>query len=106
MITKALVANGAKVYISSRRLEVIEKVASELSSAGPGQCIAMQADLSSKEACERLAKEMGEREGYLDFLVNNSGIAVNSNSLEEFPEDGWDDVFRINTTTPFQLTMA
>ncbi|KAK9670720.1 hypothetical protein K7432_017585, partial [Basidiobolus ranarum] len=35
MITKALVANGAKVYIASRRLELIESVATKLTKIGP-----------------------------------------------------------------------
>lgn len=38
MITQALVANGAKVYITSRRDEVLKKT-EELYSSGPGKII-------------------------------------------------------------------
>ncbi|KAK9763743.1 hypothetical protein K7432_009327 [Basidiobolus ranarum] len=105
MITKALVANGAKVYIASRRLELIEKIASELTKIGPGTCIAIQADLSSKQACEDLAHKIKEREQYLDFLINNSGVAHNA-PLEEFPDEAWDQEYRLNVTSVFQLTVA
>lgn len=44
MITQALVANGAKVYITSRRDEVLKK-SGELYDSGPGQIIPIQADV-------------------------------------------------------------
>ena len=44
MITQALVANGAKVYITSRREEVLNKT-NEIYSTGPGQIIPIQADV-------------------------------------------------------------
>lgn len=44
MITQALVANGAKVYITSRREEVLKKT-DELYNQGPGQIIPLQGDV-------------------------------------------------------------
>jgi len=44
MITQALVANGAKVYITSRRDEVLQKT-DELYDSGPGQIIPLQGDV-------------------------------------------------------------
>jgi NAD(P)-dependent dehydrogenase (short-subunit alcohol dehydrogenase family) len=35
--------------------------------------VAVPADLSGKEACRRLAGEVGEREGRVHVLVNNAG---------------------------------
>lgn len=44
MITQALVANGAKVYITSRREEVLNKT-NEIYNTGPGQIIPIKADV-------------------------------------------------------------
>lgn len=44
MITQALVANGAKVYITSRREEVLKKTDEQYDS-GPGQIIPLQGDV-------------------------------------------------------------
>lgn len=44
MITQALVANGAKVYITSRREEVLKKT-EELHNEGPGKIIPLVADV-------------------------------------------------------------
>jgi hypothetical protein len=45
MITQALVANGAKVYITSRREEVLKKTEELYSGGGPGQIIPLVGDV-------------------------------------------------------------
>jgi NAD(P)-dependent dehydrogenase (short-subunit alcohol dehydrogenase family) len=101
MMTEALVASGAKVYIASRNLEVCEKVAAEL--GGEGHCIGLSADLSTEEGVVALANELKSREDSLHILVNNSGVARGA-PLEEFPWQAWDDVLGLNLTSPFALT--
>ncbi len=49
MIARGFVAGGAKVYISSRKADVCEALAKELSAEGT--CIALPADLSSEAEC-------------------------------------------------------
>ena len=101
MIARGYVENGVKVYISSRKADVCEEVAEELSKVG--QCIALPKDLSSVEACEELAEELGDRESKLDILVNNAGATWGA-SIDEFPEKGWDKVVDLNLKGPFFLT--
>ena len=70
MIARGLVEAGAKVYIASRKKDVCDEVAAELS--GFGECIGLAADLQKPEECVRLAEEIRSREGRLDILVNNA----------------------------------
>lgn len=80
MITQALVANGAKVYITSRREEVLEKTV-KLYNKGPGSLHALPGDVGSKEGCIQLAKTVGEKEPKgLHLLVNCAGIARDDNT--------------------------
>ena len=80
MITQALVSNGAKVYITGRRQEVLDK-AVKLYGEGKGSLHALQGDVSTKEGCIKLAKEMGEKEPKgIQLLVNNAGIARDSHT--------------------------
>ncbi|KAH9875794.1 hypothetical protein IAQ61_003258 [Plenodomus lingam] len=75
MITQALVANGAKVYITSRRDEVLKKT-DELYDKGPGQIIPLQGDVSEKDDVKRLYDELCQKEpNGIQLLVNNAGIA-------------------------------
>jgi len=101
MMTEALVASGAKVYIASRKREVCEKVAAEL--GGDDRCIGLGADLSSDEGVVGLAEEIKRREDRLDILVNNSGAAWGA-PFEEFPWDAWNKILELNLTAPFVLT--
>ena len=71
MIARGFVEAGAKVYISSRKAEVGDALAKELSKSG--SCTSLPADLSSEAECQRLANEIKAREDHLDVLVNNAG---------------------------------
>ena len=71
MIAEAYVKVGAKVYIASRKKEVCDATAAELSKFGT--CISLPADLGKMSEVERLAAELTARESTLDILVNNAG---------------------------------
>ncbi len=103
MIARGFVENGARTYISSRKADVCDRVADELSEHG--SCISLPADLSSLAEIKRLAGELGEREDALNILVNNAGAAWGA-PFDEFPESGWDKVMDINVKSPFFLTQA
>jgi NAD(P)-dependent dehydrogenase (short-subunit alcohol dehydrogenase family) len=103
MIARGFVEGGARVYISSRKAEVCERVAAELSRVGA--CVAVPADLSGEAACRRLAEDVGEREGRVHVLVNNAGATWGA-ALEEYPGAAWDKVLDLNLKVPFFLTRA
>lgn len=103
MIAAGYVQNGAKVYISSRKADVCDAVAAELSKVG--ECISMPADLSVKEGWEHLANEIKANEDSIDILVNNAG-ATWGEPFDEFSEDGYDRTFDINVKGIFFLTQA
>ncbi|MBN8812898.1 MULTISPECIES: SDR family NAD(P)-dependent oxidoreductase [unclassified Sphingomonas] len=101
MIAEGYVAQGAKVYVSSRKAEACEETAAAL---GPN-CIALPMDVSTVAGCKALAAALAEREERLDILVNNAGAAWGE-PFEGFPEKGWDKVMDLNVKSPFFLTQA
>jgi NAD(P)-dependent dehydrogenase (short-subunit alcohol dehydrogenase family) len=101
MIAEGFVDAGVKVYISSRKADVLESVAAELSQKGT--CIALAADLSNEDECRRLAGEVASRESSLDILVNNAG-ATWGTPLEEFDEAAFERVLALNVKGVFHLT--
>jgi len=103
MIATGFLAQGAKVYISSRKAEACDEAAKELSQFGP--CISLPADVSTVEAARHLAAEIARRESALDILVNNAGAAWGE-PFDTFPEKGWDKVVDLNMKAPFFLTQA
>lgn len=101
MMARGMVDAGARVYISSRKAEVCDAAAAELSKAG--ECISIPADVSTIAGVEALARAVTEREPALNILVNNAGAAWGA-PLEEYPEDGWDKVMDTNVKGVFFLT--
>ena len=101
MIARGYVENGAKVYIASRKKDVCEKVAAELSQHG--DCTPIAADLSTESGCQSLGDEIIQREGQLDVLVNNAG-ANWGEDLATFPDAAWDRVLNLNVKAIFHLT--
>jgi NAD(P)-dependent dehydrogenase (short-subunit alcohol dehydrogenase family) len=103
MIAAGFLAQGAKVYISSRKSDACADTVRQLSSLGP--CFSLPANVSTVEGARGLAAAYAAQEGALDILVNNAGAAWGE-SFDTFPEAGWDKVVDLNLKSPFFLTQA
>src|SRR5918995_6834576 len=101
MIARGFVEAGAKVYISSRKAEVCDEVAAELSKTG--EAVSAPADLSTTEGLATLAQTVLQNESELHILVNNAGAAWGA-PLEEYPEHAWSKVMDLNVKAIFELT--
>jgi NAD(P)-dependent dehydrogenase (short-subunit alcohol dehydrogenase family) len=101
MIARGYAEAGARVYISSRKADVLDEVAAELSKLG--ECQAIAADLSSEAECRRLAEAIAARESSLDILVNNAGATWGA-PLELFDEAAWERALALNVKGVFHLT--
>ncbi|KAK3695731.1 hypothetical protein B0T22DRAFT_368188 [Podospora appendiculata] len=77
MCAQALAANGARVYITGRRKEVLDSTAATHSPKdGPGQIIAIgPCDVTSKQDLDALYTTLASKEKYLNLLICNAGIA-------------------------------
>lgn len=129
MITQALVANGATVYICGRREEPLQKVAELYSGKGgpnAGRIIPMRCDVTSKDEIHLLASEIGAKEpSGIHLLVNNAGVAkekgtttfdgkeVDFSSAESLAEhlwqakpEQWRETFDTNITAQFFTSIA
>ncbi|MER7460649.1 RhlG family 3-oxoacyl-ACP reductase [Micromonospora sp. NPDC126480] len=103
MIAEGFVRAGAQVIVSSRKADVCEAVAKELSAHG--HCEAIPADLSTDAGAEGLAAAIRERYDRLDVLVNNAGATWGA-PLEEYPESAFDKLWAVNVKAVFRLTTA
>lgn len=105
MIAAGFIERGAKVYISSRKADVCEATAAELSEKSGGECIALPHDVSTVEGVRALAEAYTACESGLDILVNNAGAAWLA-EFDQFSEKGWDKPLDLNLKSPFFLTQA
>jgi len=103
MVARGLLEAGARVWISSRKADACEQAREELSAFG--DVVAVPADLSLPEECQRLAAEVTAQAGPVHILVNNAG-ATWGEALETFPASAWDKVLDLNVKSPFFLVQA
>jgi NAD(P)-dependent dehydrogenase (short-subunit alcohol dehydrogenase family) len=101
MIASGFIAQGAKVYISSRKADVCEAVADEL---GPN-CIAVPQGHLYGGRLQSAGSDHGRARIGVDILVNNAGAAWGE-AFETFPEAGWDKIMNLNVKSIFFLTQA
>ncbi|KAK0438971.1 short-chain dehydrogenase [Armillaria borealis] len=118
-IAKTFAANGAKVYITGRRLDVLEKAAATITGV-PGSIIpSVIMDVMDEEDVKAGTKHIEETYGKPDILVNNAGIAGSlrdpdfftkqaaaSDPLEPETVQNWADIFTLNMITPFFIICA
>jgi 2-deoxy-D-gluconate 3-dehydrogenase len=93
-IADAFHAEGARVIGLSRSGEqaTYEQMRFDLGDANASQL---------RELVDAIVKRFGK----IDALVNNAGIIRRAPAVE-FSEQDWDDVIRVNLTSPFFLTQA
>jgi NAD(P)-dependent dehydrogenase (short-subunit alcohol dehydrogenase family) len=103
MIANGLVRAGARVIVSSRKVDDIEAAGEQL--AALGDCHAIPGDISTAQGAQALAAAVRERFPSLDILVNNAGATWGA-PLEEFPAAGWQKVLNTNVEGIFHLTVA
>jgi|TARA_B100001769_G_scaffold4822_1_gene3475 NAD(P)-dependent dehydrogenase (short-subunit alcohol dehydrogenase family) len=102
MIAAGFLANGAKVYISSRKAEVCDATAQRLQDEFGGTCISVPADLSNLDGITALSNAISQQDN-LDILVNNAGASWGE-PIDEYSEKGWDKVMDTNVKGVFFLT--
>lgn len=129
MIAQGLAANGARVYITGRRVEVLDRVVNEWNQKKGdlvGSMIAVGMDVTDKEDIQAVVDKLTRDEGKLHILVNNAGQSgpsspelnkptprspKNADELskylfgqESFEE--WSSLYAINAFSTYFVTVA
>ena len=84
----AMAAEGPKVVIVARRLDVLEHAAAEIRQATGGEATPLQVDVTSPEQLQSLFDQVMKSYGRIDILVNNAGTSA-AGYFEEVDDEGW-----------------
>jgi 3-oxoacyl-[acyl-carrier protein] reductase len=92
----ALAEAGAKVAVAARTEEKLTALVSEIAAAG-GEAFAVKMDVADAERVKAGFKQVLEKFGRLDSLVNNAAITRDGLAMR-MKSDDWDAVIRTNLT--------
>jgi 3-oxoacyl-[acyl-carrier protein] reductase len=92
----ALAQAGAKVALAARGVEKLTALAAEIAASG-GEALSVPMDVADADQIKAGFKQILEKFGRLDILVNNAAITRDGLVLRMKPDD-WDAVLRTNLT--------
>ena len=95
---------GADVAICARRAERLQATKERVESHGR-RCVALEADVSRPEDCERVVARTVEELGKADVLVNNAGVGTAVPATRETPEQ-FRKVIDINLNGSYWMAQA
>lgn len=100
-IAQAFVREGAKVVIAGRDGKRLERAALEIG----GDCVAVNADVSSFSDVEKMVSAALEKFGRINILVNNAAVLL-PGTTESISEEDFDQTFNINVRGLWLVTRA
>jgi NAD(P)-dependent dehydrogenase (short-subunit alcohol dehydrogenase family) len=101
-VVERFVAEGAKVLITGRRKEMLEKVAASLPA---GSVTIFVGDVCEEGNAQRMVDAAMAIGGKLDILVNNAAIEHNAPVVDMDPAK-WREMLEVNLTGPFLMMKA
>ncbi|MDE2778894.1 MAG: SDR family NAD(P)-dependent oxidoreductase [Chloroflexota bacterium] len=94
-IAMAFAREGARVAVTGRNLPNLARVVDDISSAG-GCALAFSLDVTREDDASAVSREIVDRWGRLDLLVNNAGVITYDVPVWETAMEQWDYVMNTN----------
>lgn len=96
-MAEGLAEHGAKVVVSSRKLDQCEATAAEINEkCGAGSAIAIACNIGYKDQLQNLVDTTHEKLGAIDILVANAGINPFFGSMSDIPDSAFDKIMNSN----------
>lgn len=94
-IAECLASAGAKVVVSSRKLDKCEEVVAHIKEGG-GEAIAYPCNIGHKDQLQALVDHTLETWGQIDTLVCNAAVNPYYGALRDVPDDAYDKTMNSN----------
>src|SRR5436853_345259 len=106
-IASGYAREGARVVVLDINGEAAAATATEIRDAG-GKAENFALDVTKRDDCVAMAKQVADKVGPVSILVNNAGIARRNGMLgaSEAVIKDWEDIIAINLTGVFNVTHA
>lgn len=96
-MAEGLAEHGARVVVSSRKLDVCEEAVEGINSkVGEERAIAVACNIGYKEQLENLVATTRDRLGPIDILVSNAGVNPFYGRMSEIPDSAFDKTMNSN----------
>jgi NAD(P)-dependent dehydrogenase (short-subunit alcohol dehydrogenase family) len=105
-IAERFAADGTDVVVCSREQDNVDPVAEEIEDSDrDGRVLAVECDVTDRDAVEALVDATVEEFGGVDVLVNNAGASFMA-PFEVISENGWETIVDINLHGTYHCTQV
>ncbi|QLK27133.1 SDR family oxidoreductase [Natrinema zhouii] len=105
-IAERFADDGVDVVVCSREQGNVDPVAETINeSDSPGRALAVECDVTDREAVDALVEATVEEFGGLDILVNNAGASFMA-QFDDISPNGWKTIMDINVNGTYHCTHA
>jgi NAD(P)-dependent dehydrogenase (short-subunit alcohol dehydrogenase family) len=101
-IAERMAEHGAKVVVSSRKLDACEEVVKAIKDKG-GEAISLACNINRKEDLQKLVDDTTKHWGGIDVLVCNAAVNPYYGPSINMPDDAYDKVMNSNVRSNFWL---
>ncbi len=98
-IAEELARHGAQVVISSRKVDICQAVADGINTELEGEAggaVAIPANISTREALEKLVAETRAQLGKIDILICNAAVNPAYGSMTELADSAFEKILNVN----------
>lgn len=103
-VAKRMAEDGAKVVISSRKQNNVDRALGELKDEFPNQVAGVVCHVGKEEDQQKLVDYALDQFGSIDILVSNVAVNPYFGTILDMQESQWDKIFEVNVKAPFMLT--
>jgi len=105
-ITRMLTADGATVVVMGLEADAPRAESLKASLNGSADRVMfLEGNVAEADACRRVADEVLQNYGRIDFLVNNAGITMDR-TVRKMTVEEWQTVLQVNLSGPFFMIKA
>jgi NAD(P)-dependent dehydrogenase (short-subunit alcohol dehydrogenase family) len=106
VIAERFADDGLDVVVCSRETDNVRPVADGINDSDrPGEAVAIECDVTDRDAVDALVETTVEEFGGLDVLVNNAGASFMA-GFDDLSPNGWGTVVEINLTGTYHCCQA
>jgi NADP-dependent 3-hydroxy acid dehydrogenase YdfG len=99
-----LAKHGAKVALAARRKDKLDDLVEQINKDG-GEAMSVEADITTKEVCQQLVKQVQDAWGSVDILINNAGVMLLGSAIDA-PLEEWEQMVALNIMGLLYMTHA
>lgn len=103
-MAQGLAEAGASVVVSSRKQELCESVADEITCSTGAEVLPLACHVGNWDAIPEFIERVVDRFGKIDVLVNNAAITPSRLTVSTMERDVWRKIFNVNVEGPLRMS--